>query len=86
MNDRIKELAALAGVEHTQNLGVEQFYFEKEELEKFAELLIKECCAEISVSEPPGDDYASGEYCAGYDQGLTMAIASIKNRFSNGTV
>lgn len=42
MNERIKELAEQAGVEYTQNLGVEQFYFEEEELEKFAMLVIQD--------------------------------------------
>ncbi len=42
MNERIKELAEQAGVEYTQNLGVEQFYFEEEELEKFVMLIIQD--------------------------------------------
>lgn len=42
MNERLRELAKLAGVEYTQNLGVEQFYFEEEELEEFAMLVIQD--------------------------------------------
>ena len=42
MNERIKELAEQAGVEYTQNLGVEQFYFEEEELETFVMLVIQQ--------------------------------------------
>jgi hypothetical protein len=41
MNERIKELAEQAGSTHKQNLGVYQFY--TDELEKFAELIVKEC-------------------------------------------
>ena len=41
MNERIKELAEQAGSTHKQNLGVYQFY--SDELEKFAELIVKEC-------------------------------------------
>ena len=41
MNEQIKELAKQAGVEHTQNCGVEQYYFEQDELEKFAELMVE---------------------------------------------
>ena len=41
MNERIKLLALQAGSTHKQNLGVYQFY--TDELEKFAELLVKEC-------------------------------------------
>ena len=40
MNERIKELAEQAGSTHKQNLGEYQFY--TDELEKFAELMIKE--------------------------------------------
>ena len=40
MNERIKQLAEQAGSTHKQNLGVYQFY--TDELEKFAELLIRE--------------------------------------------
>jgi hypothetical protein len=38
---RIRELADQAGSTHKQSLGVYQFY--TDELEKFAELIVKEC-------------------------------------------
>jgi len=41
MNERIKLLAEQAGSTHKQNLGVYQFY--TDELEKFAELIVREC-------------------------------------------
>ena len=41
MNDRIRQLAEQAGSTHKQNLGVYQFY--TDELEKFAELIVREC-------------------------------------------
>ena len=41
MNERIRELAEQAGSTHKQNLGVYQFY--ADELEKFAELIAREC-------------------------------------------
>ena len=41
MNERIKELAEQVGSTHKQNLGVYQFY--TDELEKFAELIVREC-------------------------------------------
>jgi hypothetical protein len=41
MNERIRELAEQAGSTHKQNLGVYQFY--TDELEKFAELIVREC-------------------------------------------
>ena len=40
MNEKIKKLAEQAGSTHKQNLGVYQFY--TDELEKFAELIIRE--------------------------------------------
>jgi NADH:ubiquinone oxidoreductase subunit E len=55
MNDRIKELAEQVGSTHKQNLGVYQFY--TDELEKFAELIVKECA---KVSE---DDITDGDAC-----------------------
>jgi len=44
MNERIRQLAEQAGSTHKQNLGVYQFY--TDELEKFAELIVRECAAE----------------------------------------
>ena len=41
MNERIKQLAEQAGSTHKLNLGVYQFY--TDELEKFAELIVREC-------------------------------------------
>ena len=58
MNERIKELAEQAGSTHKQNLGVYQFY--TDELEKFAELIVRECadiCMEMAAkcAGLPGD-------------------------------
>ena len=41
MNPRIQLLAEQAGSTHKQNLGVYQFY--ADELEKFAQLIVREC-------------------------------------------
>jgi hypothetical protein len=41
MNERIRLLAEQAGSTHKLNLGVYQFY--TDELEKFAELIVREC-------------------------------------------
>ena len=41
MNKRILQFAEQAGSTHKQNLGVYQFY--TDELEKFAELIVREC-------------------------------------------
>ena len=47
MNERIKLLALQAGSTHKQNLGVYQFY--TDELEKFAELIVRECIDKITT-------------------------------------
>ena len=54
MNKRIRELAEQAGSTHKQNLGVYQFY--ADELDKFAESLIKEC-AQVCATMPPIGPY-----------------------------
>ena len=58
MNERIQKLALQAGSTHKQNLGVYQFY--TDELEKFAELIVRECadiCMEMAAkcAGLPGD-------------------------------
>ena len=57
MNKRIEELAEQAGSTHKQSLGVYQFY--SYELEKFAELIIKEC-ARVAWRNTP--DYEELDY------------------------
>ena len=53
MNEKIKKLAEQAGSTHKQNLGVYQFY--TDELEKFAELLIRECADWIKNTDSDPD-------------------------------
>ena len=54
MNEKIKELAEQAGSTHKQNLGVYQFY--SDELEKFAELIIRECLGIVQDAERGGSN------------------------------
>jgi len=60
MNPRIQQLAEQAGSTHKQNLGVYQFY--ADELEKFAQLIVKECMKVSNMSlskyELPSDKIA----------------------------
>ena len=60
MNERIRELAEQAGFEngHQDRYGNSL----SQELEKFAELLIRKC-AQICFSESKGHDMAFGEHC-----------------------
>ena len=59
MNKRIRELAEQTGSTHKQNLGVYQFY--TDELEKFAELIVKECIHKIEKYRIPVGNSAAGE-------------------------
>ena len=63
MNERIRELALQAGSTHKQNLGVYQFY--TDELEKFAELIVRECadiCNKIYFDRyPDAEDFERSE-------------------------
>jgi hypothetical protein len=62
MNERIKKLAEQAGSTHKQSLGVYQFY--SYELEKFAELIIKETLqiARVGMEFGPSMDEAVYTY------------------------
>ena len=53
MNNRIKELAKSVQCER---------HWTEEDIEKFAELIVKEC-AHICFSESKGHDMAFGEHC-----------------------
>jgi hypothetical protein len=76
MNDRIKELAEQAGSTHKQNLGVYQFY--TDELEKFAELIVRECAGEIRKQ---GDGESLDDWDRGYEAGLISAINALHKHF-----
>ena len=54
MNEQIKQLAEQAGSTHKQNLGVYQFY--TDELEKFAELIVQDCLAQVDKVDTMLDD------------------------------
>ena len=89
MNERIRELAEQAGSTHKQNLGVYQFY--TDELEKFAKLIVKECCSklvemgegwhEFANNPPQGQAHnASGALFAAYRL-KEDAVDEIKEHF-----
>ena len=58
MNERIKELAEQAGSTHKQSLGVYQFY--RHELEKFAELIVRECAKVADVADENKCEWIGG--------------------------
>ena len=53
MNERIKELAAQAGA--SRRAGVGGLVFRDSELEKFAELIVKECMAVAAKQRKPAN-------------------------------
>ena len=82
MNERIKELAEQAGSTHKQNLGVYQFY--TDELEKFAELIVKECLKELRYTVVDTQECRqdkSEDYQVGWEDGMYDAGEAIKEHF-----
>ena len=75
MSERIRQLADEAGSTHKQNLGVYQFY--TDELEKFAELIVRECigCCEQVISDPVPESVDT------WLNGGTQCMAEIKQQF-----
>ena len=60
MNERIRELAAQAGA--SRRAGVGGLVFRDSELEKFAELIVKECMAVAAKQRKPANlNYNPGE-------------------------
>jgi hypothetical protein len=63
MNERIKELAEQAGLEFDDDLALEPepiYYITQKELEKFAELIIKECADSATINQY--QSYTPGHY------------------------
>ena len=80
MNERIRELAEQAGSTHKQSLGVYQFY--TDELEKFAELIVKECIQTLRDNTPVVDEHDSVEdWDRGYIRGMVDCEHHIKEHF-----
>ena len=72
MNEKIKQLALDAGIGFTlwDDSGREMIdnYTPEEYLEKFAELIVRECAQVAKLTEADdGDDYKSGRQWAGID-------------------
>jgi hypothetical protein len=70
MNEMIKDFAEQSGSTHKQSLGVYQFY--EHELEKFVELLVRECIGVCDITA----DGAACDY-----EGAVTCIDNIKLHF-----
>jgi hypothetical protein len=91
MNERIKELAEQAGIEFTYDpteVPMRAFVEAWEgDLEKFAELIVKECMKE-SMAEIVADeeidrakDPLIREYLTGNNQGIVDPVVRFRNHF-----
>jgi len=61
MNERIEELAEQAGIEFDDDFSLEPetiYYLKLSDFEKFAELIIRECC---SIADDWVNNYNDGE-------------------------
>jgi hypothetical protein len=85
MNERIKELAVQARNEWlpTTNFPDKYTGMHPELMEKFAELIIKECVSVIEKNENyrPGITEIVDEYTTGVQIGLASAIGDIEKYF-----
>jgi hypothetical protein len=80
MNERIKELAKQAdGVFiHKLITGAKQYTFLEKDLEKFAELIVRECA---EISEQSQWSEAKGEYYEGFNEAMIYVSNKIKEHF-----
>ena len=90
MNERIRELAEQAGCKVMDDgewyipsaTGVEKIVYSKGiGLEKFAELLVKECMTQIQQVREIKAGHAGPEYTQGFDDGMFVAISTIEEHF-----
>jgi hypothetical protein len=74
MNKRIKELALQAGGSHYPTVGGKT-------LEKFAELIVRECLAHGKLTQSQTVVNGSEEYNAGREMGIEVFMNQIKKHF-----
>ena len=83
MNERIKELMEEAGIYDfvVESMGI------NEEMEKFAELIVRECMKEAWEEIVDDEDIAAEtdpqirEYLTGQNQGIVDAVIRFRNHF-----
>ena len=83
MNERIKQLAEQAdGVFiHKLMTGAKQYTFLEQDLEKFAELIVRECLAQGKLTQSQTVVNGSEEYNAGREMGIEVFMNQIKLLF-----
>ena len=77
MNERIKELMEQAGLYDfvIESMGI------NEEMEKFAELIVRECLAHGKLTQSQAVVNGSEEYNAGREMGIEVFMNQIKQHF-----
>ena len=81
MNERIKELAEQAGISLSQKDYSYYWVESAEDIEKFAELIIRQCLAHGKLTQSQTVVNGSEEYNAGREMGLEVFINQIKLHF-----
>jgi hypothetical protein len=83
MNERIRQLAIEAGAhwEHGDWNMPSAVYFSERELEKFAELIVKECIEQGKLIQSQTIVNGSEEYVAGREMGIEVFMNQIKQHF-----
>ena len=82
MNERIKELYSQAGLTMNNPLAYEQWYLDS--LEKFAELIVRECVKELRYTVVDTQECRqdkSQDYQVGWEDGMYDAGEVIKEHF-----
>ena len=82
MNERIKQLAEQAGLGDNKfnEAGIISVYGNFD-LEKFADLIIRECMTQIEEVKQIRTGHAGPEYTQGFDDGMFVAIRTIEEHF-----
>jgi len=81
MNERIKLLAEQAGATVMERSGWTDYGTLNLEVEKFAELIVKECLAHGKLTQSQVVVNGSEEYNAGREMGIEVFMNQIKQHF-----
>lgn len=88
MNDRIRQLAEQADgvVINKMMTGARQYTFLEEDLEKFAELIIRECVQTLIDKTPERytNESAEEDWDKGYDRAMKDCVHHIQEHFGVG--
>ena len=81
MNERIQQLARQSGALPTQDCGVPQWYIDEDELEKFAELIVKECLGIVHDAERGGSNEIWDNAALSWNNALKFIRRDLQEHF-----